>query len=96
MKVYISGAISSLDENVAFELFEAKENELRERGYEPVNPMKLPHNHGKTWPEYMAEDMAALRECRFMYVMKNYEKSVGVSLEIAEARRLGMPIQFEE
>lgn len=96
MKVYISGAISSIGEEVARPLFEAKERELRAEGYEPVNPMKLPHQHSKSWAEFMAEDMAALRECQCMYVMRGYQKSIGVDLEIAEARRLGIPIRFEE
>jgi len=96
MKVYISGPISSVGEEVATARFEAKEQELREQGHEPVNPMKLSHNHGKTWAEYMAEDMAALRECQAVYVMKDYQQSVGVELEIADAKRLGLPIRFEE
>ena len=58
MRIYISGAITGLETAVAFQNFERAEDLLRERGHEPVNPMKkVSEQEGKSWEEYMKEDI---------------------------------------
>lgn len=49
MRIYISGKITGLPFDEAFKMFENAENKLKFRGYEVVNPMKLNHNHNKSW-----------------------------------------------
>lgn len=79
-KIYISGKITGI-ENQAPALFEAAENYLTSLGYQVINPMKLPHNHGKTWAEYMREDIKALCDCDAIYFLKNWIDSNGACIE---------------
>lgn len=85
---YISGAISSIGEEAAFLLFEQAEIQVRKRGYEPVNPMKLNHNHGKTWIEFMEVDLDAMDSCMAIYLLPNYKQSNGARIEVCHAKGL--------
>lgn len=89
MKVYISGQITGI-ETEAPALFEKAENELRELGHEPINPMKLPHQHDKSWESYMKEDLAAMMQCEAIYLLPNWYKSTGAKIENALAYSLKM------
>ena len=51
-KVYICGKISGMEDEAKV-LFEEAETKLKERGFEVINPMKLPHNHDKQWTSYV-------------------------------------------
>lgn len=51
-KIYISGKITGI-ENEAAALFEKAEKELKEKGFETVNPVTLNHKHDKSWHSYM-------------------------------------------
>lgn len=46
-KIYISGKISGI-ENEAPDLFLKAEKELKEKGFETINPITLNHNHDKS------------------------------------------------
>lgn len=87
-KIYISGAITGVLN--AFELFEEAENELKEYYLEVVNPMKLPHNHNKTWASYMREDIKALCDCDSIYMLENWSVSIGAGIERNLAIQLGI------
>lgn len=96
MTIYISGKITGLDLKVAFDNFEQAENELLARGFEPVNPMKkVSEQEGKTWKEYMLEDIALLWDCDGIYLLKNWKQSKGAKLEWVIARELGLRCFFE-
>jgi nucleoside 2-deoxyribosyltransferase len=88
-KIYISGKITGLTIEEATEKFEDAEIMLKEKGYEVVNPMKLEHNHDKTWESYMREDLKAMLDCDGIYILDNWKSSEGAKLEIAIALRLG-------
>ena len=90
MKVYISGQITGLD-NFA-ELFDQAQIMLESKGYEVVNPCKLPHNHNKTWQSYMKEDIKALCDCEAIYMIDNWAKSSGARLEEHIAFRLKLQV----
>ena len=90
-RIYISGPISNTPHELAFEAFEDAENKLRARGYEPVNPMKLPHDHDKTWSAYMREDIIALMGCDEVCFLYDSEYSTGAMIEIELAKKLGIP-----
>jgi len=94
-RIYISGKITGM-ESKARQLFEAKEQELREQGYEPINPMKLPVNHDKSWEAYMRECVKALCDCGSIYMMNNYRESKGANIELLVASYLGLTIIYEE
>jgi hypothetical protein len=93
-KAYISGKITGMEER-AKELFEQAEKELLEMGYEPVNPMKLNHQHDLSWEAYMKEDIKALCGCDCVYLLRNYADSKGALLELAIATELKMSIIYQ-
>lgn len=94
MRVYISGPISGYA-NFNREEFEVAESGIRQLGHEPVNPQTLPHDHGKTWPEYMKEDIAALLTCDAVLALKSWEVSRGASTEVELAKTLSIPVYTE-
>lgn len=95
MKIYISGKITGIEDE-AYKLFEIAENKLKLDGYEVVNPMKLPHNHDKSWEAYMKECIVALMSCDTIYMLSNYYRSKGAFLEIALAKELRIKVIYEE
>ena len=94
-KVYISGRISGIVKD-APELFQTAEDLLTMKGYDVVNPMKLPHKHAQTWEDYMREDIAALCQCNAIYMLKNWSDSRGATIERTIAIQLGLDIIYEE
>ena len=93
MKIYISGQITGLKLVDARALFERAEILLQERGYIPVNPMKLnPHTVGKTWKEYMLDDLNALFDCEAIYLLDNWQDSKGARIEYQVAKEMDMVI----
>lgn len=98
MKVYISGKISGLTTEEALNNFELAEKYLSENQWslELVNPMKLEHNHDKTWVEFMKEDIGALLTCDAIYLLKNWGDSKGARIERAIALELGIKIIYEK
>ena len=92
--IYIAGKISGMEKE-AFELFEAAQHELESQGYVVINPMKLPHNHDKTWESYMRECMKALVGCDEIYMLKNWKDSRGAKLECVIAYILEIKIKYQ-
>ncbi len=94
MKMYISGPISGIpDLNRA--AFDSAEKTLRWLGHETVNPLKI-NNPEDTWEQCMRRDIAALRECEGIYMLKGWEKSEGAWIERHIGSWMGIPIYFEE
>lgn len=93
-KIYISGRITGI-EDFAPELFEKAAQKLKEDGFEPVNPMALNHNHDKSWHSYMREDIKALCDCEFIYMLNNYTESKGAKIELEIAKHLGIAVIYE-
>ena len=94
MKLYISGKITSLDIDVAEANFEEAERILTEQGHEVVNPMKLPHNHDKSWEAYMVECLQALLECEGIVMLPNWQTSKGARIEFNLAVELGLVVRY--
>ena len=91
MRVYISGPITGI-ENGNFEAFAGAEASLYALGHSVVNPHALPHNHGKTWQDYMREDLRALLDCDAVFTLPGWQMSRGASIEVKLAKDLGMMI----
>ena len=94
MKIYLSGKISGI-ENQAPELFEKAEKELQAKGFEVINPMKLNHQHDKSWHSYMKEDVKAMCDCDSIYMLSNWTDSKGAVIEHLIANYLGLTIQYQ-
>lgn len=89
-KIYISGKITGI-EDTAPALFEAAENKLS-KYFTVVNPLKLNHDHNKTWESYMRVDLAELLKCEFIYLLPNWKDSKGARIEMQLAADLQMPV----
>lgn len=97
MKIYISGKITGLHLEEARKLFEGAELIISANGFIPVNPMKInSHKDGKTWEEYMVDDIRVLLGCEGIYMLSNWGQSAGARIEYQIAKELGMKILFEE
>jgi hypothetical protein len=94
-KIYISGKISQLTESEAQLLFENAEKVCTEMGYEPVNPMKLNHDHDKSWEMYMREDIRQMMDCEAIYMLSNWSFSKGAKIEYDLACNLGFKVIHE-
>ncbi len=92
--IYLSGKISGLDFDEAFKLFEEAEQEVRLLGLNPINPMKLNHNHGKTWIDYMEVDLRALKHCVGIYMLDNYQDSDGARIEYIQENNRRYPYLY--
>lgn len=92
--IYISGRISGI-ENEAPELFESAELLLKSLGYDPINPMKINHNHDKSWESYMKEDIKALLFCKEIYMLNNWIQSRCAIVEHGLAQLLGIKISYQ-
>ena len=92
---YIAGQITGLTEAEYMANFEKAEAYVKlTLGCDVVNPTKLPHKHGQTWNEFMAEDIAQLLQCSTIYLMHNWAHSRGARLERAIALELGMYVVY--
>jgi Asp-tRNA(Asn)/Glu-tRNA(Gln) amidotransferase A subunit family amidase len=92
MKIYIAGKITGIDLEEAKANFQVMEEHLTELGHEVVNPMKLPHDHDKSWNSYMKECIAALMGCDSIYLLPNYHQSKGAMLELYIVIAVGIKV----
>ena len=93
MRIYIAGRVTGIEEEAEVR-FAAAEQMLSEH-HEVVNPMKLPHDHGKTWKEYLSECIKHLLDCDAVFLLNNWYQSKGARLEYMIASRLDMPFYYE-
>lgn len=95
MLIYISGKISGLEEGEYNHRFAVAEVLLWEVGHTPVNPVKLKHDHDKSWESYMLKDIEALFKCQGIYMLSNWKLSAGARIEHAIAVERGMKILYQ-
>jgi hypothetical protein len=91
-KCYIAGKIGDLPKEVYEAKFEKAKAEVYALHYHPVSPVDLPHNHGKTWSEYMREDIAMLMECSAVYALHDWRLSSGATIEVNLALSVGIDV----
>jgi hypothetical protein len=95
-KCYIAGKVTGLPEAIYRARFRKAEIAVTILGYEPVNPVELPHDHDKTWESYMKEALAVMLQCIAVYAMAGWEDSRGASIEVQLARELNIPVIFQQ
>lgn len=94
MRIYISGKITGIEEE-AEKLFSEAEKRLKRKGYEVVNPIKLPHEHDGAWHSFMQEDIQELLMCDEVYMLRNWVDSKGAKLEHDIAVNNGLKVIYE-
>lgn len=88
---YISGKITG-EPNLGKHKFEAAECLLKNEGYIPINPHKLPHDHDKRWVSYMKVCLTTITVSDCVFVMDCWSKSRGACVEVLIAVVLDIPV----
>ncbi len=91
-KCYIAGKIGDLPEAEYKANFENAKKEVEALGFVPVSPVDLPHEHDRTWSNYMREDLIEMLKCDSVYALRNWRISPGAVIEINTALSVGINI----
>lgn len=94
MITYISGPMSGLPE-FNYPAFHQAAARLRKQGRHVVNPAEFELDTTKDWTYYMRKDLAELTKCDAIYLLKDWNKSRGATLELFIATQLGLVIEYE-
>lgn len=94
-RIYIAGQITGLTLSAAKHNFNTAKYEVSLAGFSPLSPMDLPHDHDHSWKSYMREDLAALKTCQGVYMLRNWSDSRGARLEEWFARRYGKTLYYQ-
>lgn len=89
IKLYLSGPMRGFPED-NYPAFHAAAKQLREAGYEVVNPAELVKDHGLSMREYFKADLPALLECDGVAQLHGWEDSEGAKNEIGIAGTCGL------
>lgn len=89
--LYLSGPMTGTPDH-NFPAFNLAAQELRELGYEVVNPVEINPDHNMSWHECLRADIKALCDCDVLVLLPGWEGSSGAHLEMHIAHRIGMRI----
>ena len=92
MIIYISGRMTGLPYPIAAGRFAIAARRLRDLGHHPVNPIDNGLHRDATWAEHMRADLATLRRCDGICMLRGWERSRGAQIERRAALKRGMPI----
>lgn len=96
IKLFLSGAISSLPLKEAMFNFEVLEHKYKEKGFEVINPLKIKGwREGLEWVEYMNLCLPELMRCQIISLQKNWGNSRGARIERAVALEMGIKLIHE-
>jgi hypothetical protein len=101
-KIYISGAISGLEEQATRKRFKEIQERWQKMDFPVINPFDL-YDQAKiyyasesiTWGKIMRLDLKALEGCQIIYMLKGWENSPGARIERDFAVRLGLEVIYE-
>ena len=89
-KIYIAGPVTGVE---GYEgTFAKAADDLRAKGYEPVNPVAPGLVEGWTYRDYINRGFQMLMECDGMLLLPGYMDSKGAALELHYALAVGMEI----
>lgn len=106
-KVYISGKIGEEELSEATrQKFAKAEAYLRDWGFDTFNPTtsglgrlaeeKAKENGTDFYTEIMELDIAELKKCDAIYMLRDWKDSAGAKREYAEADKLGLSVWYED
>lgn len=88
--IYISGPMSGISD-FNFPEFNRVATELREKGYEVINPAEI-EQPVLQWSDCMRNDIAELVKAGTIALLKGWENSAGSGMEITLSSALGIEI----
>lgn len=91
-KVYISAPISGYDIDERRRYFASVATQLKQRGFEPVNPMKSGVPDSSPYEEHMRADLRLLLGCQHILLGFGWENSRGCKTEALVANVTGISI----
>lgn len=101
-RVYISGKMSNVNVFVYERYFYNAEHELKEKGFDVVNPVTLGKelderikDRKPTYIEYLNNDLDALATCDGIYMLRSWRSSKGARIERIYAQETGKFIAYE-
>jgi len=95
MKIYIAGPMKGKKDKNIPEFLAAQEM-LESLAFIVLNPAILPEREEITKEQYMDIDLAMIRACDHIYMLKGWQDSSGAFLEHAYAKYLGLEIVYQE
>lgn len=102
MKLYISGPMSIVGPPTwNHPAFNDLAEQLRNRGYDVVNPAELDDKSkagwdGYPWAHYLRRDIIELCHCDAIILLPGFYKSKGALLELHVAQQLSMNVYYPE
>ena len=87
-RIYIAGPVTGVEGYE--ENFARAEQLLRDKGYEPVNPVAPGLVDGYTYRDYINRGFAQLLNCDGILMLPGYMESTGAFLELHYALAVGM------
>ena len=96
MKVYISGKISGLEYSDVEKKFNDAQKLLESKGFEVVNPLNNGLSKEHPWERHIVRDIEMLLPCEAVYMLDNWDASVGAGIEYDIATRMNKNVFFEK
>lgn len=101
-RIYIAGPMSGFPDG-NFPAFDAKEKQLKNAGWEVINPAQMdrecgvhPSNMGEyDYEDCASRDIAVLHTCNAIYMMAGWQYSKGACWERALAKHWGLKRYYE-
>lgn len=90
-RVYISGPMTGLP-NFNRDAFNHAEDQLRARGFDPLNPSSNGLADDAPYDEHMRADLRMLLTADMVATLPGWERSRGANIETRLASDLGMPV----
>lgn len=98
LRIYLSAPIANNPDGYEahFEALETWAKDFFEkhlnRPFEIINPLKLPHEHGRTRDEYLQDDLEALKTCHVIILGVGWETANDCLQERRLAGQLGLEL----
>lgn len=96
MKIYIAGKITGLDRRYVLLKFEAAAAKLKAQGHEPFIPCVLPAYDDVPNEDYLHVCHAIIDICDAVYMLKDWQDSLGARDEIQYANDWQKIIMYED
>lgn len=92
--IYLAGPITGYDMVERMQTFAKKAKELRAQGHVVVNPFEI-HAPDIGWIAALRADLKREMDCDTIFLLKGWERSSGVRLELHVALSLNFDVMVE-